>query len=72
MARRYAILIATVSAWLAFLIMVWLPIMGVTAPVSSPRPTYSYELIGLLVTACVAAAYSMYLGIKHLFPEIGY
>ena len=68
-ARSHAILIATLSAWLASLTLVLFPVVRLTTPVYTPTPAYTYKLIGLVITACTASAYSMYLGIKHLFPE---
>jgi len=67
--RSYAILIATLAIWVASLTLILIPTIGLTTPVYPPRPSYAYQLTLLVVTAAIASAFSMYLGIKHLFPD---
>ena len=69
MERSYTILIAVVAAWAASLTLVLIPTLGLTTPVYPPPPEYTYELIFLIASTCVAATYSMYLGIKQLFLD---
>ena len=63
---RYTILVAAVSAWLVSVSTVLFPTIGLTTTVYPPKPTPGYQLILLVVTACIAAGYSLYMGVRML------
>lgn len=69
--RSYKILIAAVSTWMAALTLILFPTVGLTTKFYPNRPSFEFELLLLVATAFVAAAYSAYLGIKHIYPEGG-
>jgi len=61
---RYTILVAAISAWLVSISTVLFPTMGLTTTVYPPKPTPGYQLILLVVTACIASGYSLYIGVR--------
>ncbi len=65
---NYVILIASLAAWIAIVILIMFPTIGTTTTVYPQNPTPNYLLIGLIGTAGVAASYSFVLGIR-LFRE---
>jgi len=64
--HNYMILIASLAAWIAIVVLIMFPTIGSTTTVFPPNPTPNYLLSGLLVTGGVAAAYSLVLGIRLL------
>lgn len=62
----YFTLIASIAAWIASIVLIMYPTLGVTTPVFPPKPTPVYQFIFLGVTTCLASLYSAVLGYKRL------
>jgi len=62
----YFNLIASVSAWIASIVLIMYPTIGVTTTVYPPEPTPVYQFIFLGVTTCLASLYSAILGYRKL------
>lgn len=65
----YTTLIASVSAWIASVVLIMYPTIGVTTPVFPPKPTPVYQFVLLLVTTCAASVYSAIMGLRLLKEE---
>jgi len=62
----YFTLIASIAAWIASIVLIMFPTIGLTTPVYPPNPTPVYQLIFLGVTTCLASLYSAILGYRQL------
>ena len=67
--KSHTILIAAISAWVASIILILFPTIGVTTTVFPPKPVESYKLVLLIVTAAIASIYSMKMGLNQIFPD---
>ena len=65
----YTTLIASVSAWIASIVLIMYPTIGLTTPVYPPKPIPAYQFILLLVTTCLASLYSAIMGLRLLKEE---
>jgi hypothetical protein len=62
----YFTLIASITAWIASIVLIMIPTIGLATPVYPTKPTPIYQLIFLGVTTCLAALYSAILGYRLL------
>ncbi len=62
----YFTLIASITAWIASIVLIMFPTIGLTTPVYPPNPTPVYQFIFLGVTTCLASLYSAILGYRQL------
>ena len=62
----YFTLIASITAWIASIVLIIYPTIGVTTTVYPPKPTPVYQYILLGVTTCLASLYSAILGYRQL------
>ena len=62
----YFKLIASVSAWIASIVLIMYPTIGVATTVYPPKPTPAYQFILLIITTCFASLYSAVLGYRQL------
>jgi len=62
----YFTLVASVSAWIASIVLILYPTIGVTTTVYPPNPTPAYQFILLGITTCFASLYSAAMGYKLL------
>jgi hypothetical protein len=62
----YFTLIASITAWIASIVLIMAPTIGLTTTVYPPNPTPVYQFIFLGVTTCLAAFYSAILGYRQL------
>ncbi len=67
--KSHIILIAAILAWVASIILVCFPTIGVTTTVFPPKPVESYKLVLLIVTAAIASIYSMKMGLNQIFQD---
>ena len=56
----YFSLIASITAWIASIVLIIFPTVGLTTTVYPPNPTPVYQFIFLGVTTCLAALYSAF------------
>lgn len=68
MKKRYPILLLVISAWIISATLVIFPNLGSPTPTFPPRDL-PYKLDTLIISASIAAIYSMYLGMRHLFTS---
>jgi hypothetical protein len=59
-------LVASVTAWIASIMLIMYPTIGVTTTIYPPKPTPMYQFILLGITTCFASLYSAVLGYKKL------
>jgi hypothetical protein len=59
-------LIASITAWIASIVLIMYPTIGLTTTVYPPKPTPAYQFIFLGVTTCLASLYSAILGYRQL------
>ena len=69
MKKGYLILVIMVTVWVASLTLILVPTIGTTSVVVPPPPVEQYKLTFLLASACVAAGYSAYLGMRNIFKR---
>ena len=62
----YHILVAAISAWLASVMLIMAPTVGLTTRVYPPKGNPSYQLLLLLLTGGVASISSFVIGVKKL------
>jgi hypothetical protein len=62
----YFTLIASITAWIASIVLIMYPTIGLTTTVYPPEPTPIYQFIFLGVTTCLASLYSAILGYRQL------
>ncbi len=62
----YFSLTASITAWIASIVLIMFPTIGLTTTVYPPKPTHVYQFIFLGVTTCLASLYSAILGYKQL------
>jgi hypothetical protein len=62
----YTTLIASVTAWIASVVLIMFPTMGFTTTVYPPEPTPTYQFILLGVTTILASLYSAIMGYRML------
>jgi len=62
----YFTLIASIAAWIASIVLIMFPTIGLTTTVYPPNPTPVYQFIFLGVTTCLASLYSVILGYRLL------
>lgn len=67
--KSHIILIAAISAWVASIILICFPTIGVTTTVFPPKPVESYKLVLLIVTTASASIYPMKMGLNQIFPD---
>jgi hypothetical protein len=63
-APSYFTLIASVTAWIASIVLIMYPTIGVTTTVYPPDPTPAYQFLLLGITTCFASLYSAVMGYK--------
>ena len=62
----YHILVAAISAWIAAVMLIMAPTVGLTARVYPPKPNPGYQLLLLILTAGLASISSFVIGVKML------
>lgn len=62
----YFTLIASITAWIASIVLIMYPTIGLTTTAYPPKPTPVYQFIFLGVTTCLASLYSAVLGYRRL------
>ena len=62
----YFTLIASIAAWIASIVLIMFPTVGLTTPVYPSKPTPVYQFIFLGITTCLASLYSALLGYRKL------
>ena len=62
----YFTLIASITAWIASIVLIMYPTIGLTTTVYPPKSTPIYQFILLGVTTCLASLYSAILGYRQL------
>jgi hypothetical protein len=69
LAPSYTTLLASLTAWIASVVLIIFPSIGVTSTVYPPEPTSLFQFVLLGITTCLASVYSAIIGYRLLKEE---